>query len=170
MFNMDFDDSAFWQEPDFLLADLVSSMANRSGMQLGVTLMIKGTVVTGTLISERDYLAAMSDMFVAQAKKSIPSPTKEDLKAVSEAFDFNMLTEEDYDSDSEDDSDEDDGGGLSPIRHLHLKDPAILLPQPSIAFAQGEFSVMRIRLTSVDGWMIGRSTVIDTDTPPEILH
>jgi hypothetical protein len=183
------DDSAYWQEPDFLLADIVSAMANKAGMQLGVTLIIKGTVLTGTLVSEREYLNMMTEMFTKQARAITPKPSKEDLKLIEEAFDFNALTEDYYpgedepydeeedgknpspDDEEDEDLDLDDLSGLAPIRHLHLKDPAILSPQPSIMFSQGEASIMRIRLNSVDGWMLGRAALMDDhDDTPEILH
>jgi hypothetical protein len=187
VFDFGLDENSFWHEPDFLLADLVSSMANKGGMQLGVTLMVKGVVLTGTLVSEREYLAALSEMFTSQAKKSVPTPSKAELRAIEEAFDFNMLTEDSYPGDDDlPDMDLDDGAeedrddevddedefpiGPTPVRHLHLKDPTILLPQPAITFAHGEISIMRLRLTAIDGWMLGRAAVVDPDGPAEILH
>ena len=180
-FGPDLGDPSFWHEPDFLLADLISLMVNKAGMQLGVTLFLKGIVITGTLISEREYLKALSEAFVTQARKSAPNKlSKDELKALQDTFDFTTLTEDSYpeqgdlsgdDEDDEDDFDLDDDVGSTTIRHLHLKDPAILSPQPSITFTHGEFSMMRLRLTTVDGWMLGRSTVFnpDDDIPP-ILH
>ena len=55
-------DNDFWQEPDFLLADLVSGFVNKGGMELGITLFVKGLVLTGTLTSEQEYLKAISGM------------------------------------------------------------------------------------------------------------
>src|SRR5262245_2288210 len=117
-------------------------MVNKAGMQLGVTLFLKGIVITGTLISEREYLKALSEAFVTQAKKSAPSKlSKDELKAIQDTFDFTTLTEDSYpdqsdlsgdDEDDDDDFDPDDDIGSTSIRHLHLKDPAILSPQPSI--------------------------------------
>jgi hypothetical protein len=100
----------------------------------------------------------MSDMFAAQAKKSMVKPTKEELKATEEVFDFTHLAE-DIDPeqflpklDAMDDDFDLDSLPIPAIRHLHLKDPLILQPQP------------------VDGWMIGKVTVeedsIDDDFIP----
>src|SRR6185295_3765555 len=87
-------DSGFWQEPDFLLADIISGFVNRGGMELGITLFIKGLVITGVLVSEQEYLQALSKMFSSQAKKSLVNPTKQDLKNTEEVFDFTNLAED----------------------------------------------------------------------------
>src|SRR5215470_16488325 len=129
MFNDFPGDSGFWQEPDPFLVDLVSGFVNKGGMELGITLFIKGQVMTGTLVSEQDYLNAMSDMFASQAKKSMVKPTKEELKATEDVFDFTHLAE-DIDpatfmpdiSEDDDDFDVDDNLPLPMIRHPHLKD------------------------------------------------
>src|SRR5512143_700369 len=128
-------ESAFWQEPDFLLADIISGFVNRGGMELGITLFIKGLVITGVLVSEREYLQALSKMFASQAKKSLVNPSKQDLKNTEEVFDFTNLAE-DVDLPSEDDDDENDYDDFDDldvddrhfpiIRYLHLKDPVIV--------------------------------------------
>src|SRR5512145_1486135 len=88
------DSSDFWQEPDFLLADLVSAFVNRGGMQLGITIFMKGMTITGTLVSEQEYLSTMSAMFAKQARKSMLRPSAEDIQATEELFDFTGLTED----------------------------------------------------------------------------
>jgi hypothetical protein len=184
MFNDYMGESGFWQEPDPFLVDLVSGFVNKGGMELGITLFMKGQVITGTLVSEQDYLNAMSDLFAAQAKKSMVKPTKAELKATEDVFDFSHLAEDvesdpfldDPDDEDEEDFDLDDMV-MPVIRHLHLKDPVILQPQPSISFSHSQISIIRIRLTAVDGWMIGKVTV-DDDTldddfmppPSQIRH
>jgi hypothetical protein len=166
MFNDYLGDGGFWQEPDPFLIDLVSSFVNKGGMELGITLFIRGLVITGTLVSEQDYLNAMSDMFANQAKRSMSHPTTEELKATEDVFDFMHLAEDvelpqlDLDAD-DDDIDEDElNVGLPPlIRHLHLKDPTILQPGPPASFAHSPISIIRLRLTAIDGWMIGKVTL-----------
>jgi hypothetical protein len=181
MWDDDFmpDVSGFWQEPDFLLADLVSAFVNRGGMQLGITVFMKGMVITGTLVSEREYLSTMSKMFAKQARKSLLHPTPEELKATEELFDFTGLTEDeraDRENDESEDEDFDEGEVHVPtIRHMHLKDPVILQPQSSISFSQSQLPIMRIRLTAVDGWMMGKVTLDDSmddfSLPPsEVRH
>lgn len=165
------DTSGFWHEPDFLLADLVSAFVNRGGMQLGITIFMRGMVITGTLVSEQEYLTTMSSMFAKQARKTLLHPTADEVKAAEELFDFTSLTEDvDPPEDEDDDNFEDfdpferdsDAEELPTIRHMHLKDPVILQPQSSISFSHSQLPIMRIRLTAVDGWMMGKVTLDDS--------
>jgi hypothetical protein len=160
-----------YNEPDPFLTDLVSGFVNRGGMQLGITLFVKGVVITGTLVSEREYLEAMSSTFANQAKKSLVKPTTKELKQTEEAFDFSHLAEDvdlqenppgfapipfnpfDVDDDYEDTMMSPD---LPMIRHLHLKDPVILQPGPRASFAHSPISILRLRLQVIDGWMLGK--------------
>jgi hypothetical protein len=104
-------------------------------------------------------------------------PTKEELKATEDVFDFSHLAEDVDpsqlypDADDEDD-DEDfdlDDMPMPAIRHLHLKDPVILQPQPSISFTHSQISIVRIRLTAIDGWMIGKVAVEDDSLGDDYL-
>lgn len=156
----DFDLSAYWQEPDFLLTDLVSLMANRVDSQMGVTLMVKGAILTGTLVGEREYLKRINEMFKRMARESITKPSKEDLASIDEAFGFEDLVEDDY-PESEEEAEE--APEAPPIRHLHLKDPVIIYPGSTLSFMESELPVLRIRLAAVDGWMLGRISVISSD-------
>ncbi len=192
------DDSDFWQEPDFLLADLVSGFVNKGGMELGITLFVKGLVLTGTLTSEQDYLKAISGMFASQAKKSLVNPSKQEIKNTEEVFDFTGLAEDvdltelygerdvEFDDDPipdehefeapEETEDEEEDRTMPSIRYLHLKDPVIIQPQPAVSFTHTQVSILRVKLTNIDGWMVGKVTVDDdlTDFPPpppnEIRH
>jgi hypothetical protein len=170
----DFDFSAFWQEPDFLLTDLVSLMANKADSQLGVTLMVKGAIMTGTLVGEREYLRRFNEMFKRMARDTLVKPTKEDLASIDEAFGFDELVEDDYPPEGaeEDDADlaEDLLPATSPIRHLHLKDPVIIYPGSTLSFMDSALPILRIRLAAIDGWMPGRISVIsdDDDELPDV--
>lgn len=166
-------DSGFWQEPDFLLTDLISMLVNRTGIPLGMTLMVRGMIVSGTLVSERDYLAELSKYFQDQAKEAIKEimstatqkEVREMLKEAEEAWDFTYLAEDrDLDKDDdedEDDEDEDDEFGppldMTEIRYLHLKDVEVVFPAPGLEFLESRIPTWRIRLTSIDGWLVGRS-------------
>lgn len=181
----------FWHEPDFLLADIISGFVNRGGMELGITLFIGGLVVTGALVSESEYLQSISKMFTNQAKKSLVNPSKKDLKTTEEVFDFTGLAEDvdlaspdENDPDDFDDLDDElepeiDGRRFPVIRHLHLKDPMIVQPQPGISFSHGQVPIVRVRLTAIHGWIIGKINIeeddmLDTFPPPpppsEIRH
>lgn len=177
--NFDFDNDSYWLEPDFLLTDLVSYMANKLGAQLGVTLMIKGAFLTGTLVGEQFYLRAISDLFQSMARETMSDKSsKDDLSAIAEAFDFEALTEDVYPEDLDDDVDDEEAFETPPIRYLHLQDPMIIYPGSTLSFSDSPLPIMRIRMNTIDGWMLGRITVMsDTDNdspdltkPPTRLH
>ncbi len=154
-----FDDDDFtWHEPDFLLSYLISSLVNVGGAPLGVTLMMKGIIITGTLISEKEYLDSLSDMLQSQVREALASLPAEDRKMAEDAFDFRELTEDLYPEEDDDDDEVPDT-----LFFLHLKNPLVVTPQPSIGFSSGPFPVMRIRLTHIDGWMLGASIPDDLD-------
>ncbi len=170
-----------WLEPDFILAHLVSAMANIGGVELGVTLLVKGAVITGNLVGEREYLQRISEMFREQAKRTLAALPEDQRKIAEQALDFTMMFEDDYpefdentpDDEADDaDYDEDDGDegmpDLSPpIQHLHLKEPIIIHPQPAIGFLESALPIMRIRLTAIDGWMLGKVDMVPSDFPPD---
>ncbi|MBZ0298009.1 MAG: hypothetical protein K8L99_35980 [Anaerolineae bacterium] len=157
------DEAGSWEEPDFLLSYLVSTLVNLSGAPLGITLLVKGVVITGTLISERDYLSTLSHMLQTQIRRSLNNMTEDERKMAESAFDLTDLTEDFY----PDDNDEDGELEMHPIQYLHLRDPLIVSPQPTVGFAKGAFPVMRIRLTTVDGWMLGTSLPGFPDLPTD---
>lgn len=158
----DFDLSAYWQEPDFLLTDLVSLMANRVDSHMGVTLMVKGAILTGTLVGEREYLKRINDLFKHMARDSMGKVSQEDLASIDEAFGFEDLVEDDYPQSEASDEDA-EPPEASPIRHLHLKDPVIIYPGSTLSFMESEVPVLRIRLAAVDGWMLGRISIVSSD-------
>jgi len=158
-----------WQEPDFILSYLVSSMVNVVGVQIGVTVLLKGMVVTGTLVGEREYLEAVTDMFSAQLRRSMAGLSKSEREAAQEAFDLTGLAEDFYPEEDKDEPGEDDLG-VTPILHMHLKDPLVLFPQPAIGFTDSVVPILRVRLTAVDGWMLGRASIAPSIDPTEILH
>jgi hypothetical protein len=150
-------------------------LVNRSGIQFGMTLMVRGMIISGVLVSEREYLAELSKYFQDQAKDAIKelmatAPKKEMRKMLKEAeaaWDFTYLTEDTYHDlenennedkeDDEDDTDFDVPPDFSEIRHLHMKDVEVVFPAPGLEFFQSRIPTWRIRLTSIDGWLVGRS-------------
>ena len=173
----DFDLSAYWQEPDFLLAELVSLLANRADLQLGITLLVKGAILTGTLVGERDYLNRVNTMFKQMARESLVKPTKDDLASIDDAFGFDELVEDNYtdEPDAEDaqaeapaEADKPEWVEPSPIRHLHLKDPVLIYPGATLSFTESALPILRIRLAAIDGWMLGRISVIADDVDDQL--
>lgn len=194
-----YDAAGFWQEPDFVLTHIVSLMANALDVGLGITLMVNGTVITGTLVGEHEYLSHLNDTFKKLARDQFSGLPDDVVKAVQETLFFDELTEDEPEappSPSEDVSEElteetiedavkaafevtDDPPPA--IRHLHLKDPVIVYPNATLSFGESQLPYMRIRLTTVGGWMLGRINVRrggtfddyadDLDNiPPGLLH
>jgi hypothetical protein len=161
--------SGFWNEPDYLLGLLVSFLGNKVGAEFGITLMVHGSVITGTLVSERVYMERLSDLMQTLMRSAVTNPTPEDIALMEEVFAFEELLEDDYlDRDELDDDapDEDEDEDLldempPPIRHLHIRDPYILYPGSAMTFSESPMPIMRVRLAAVDGWLPGRVNVID---------
>ena len=198
----DMDEAAFWLEADIILGNIVSAMVNLMGMPIGITLSVKGMMLSGVLVSEVEYLESLSSTFSNMMKQAVQPESKEESEAIDDAFDFGMLAEGYYPpavlnaakkGEQGEDGDEDDIEDLDfedfpmdfdpedmppPIRHLHLKDVKVLNSNPGLNFGAGVLPIMRIRLTSVDGWMLGHSETLDEDLPAppktpdsdEILH
>jgi hypothetical protein len=173
-------DNSYWQEPDFLLSNLVSLLANKLESQLGITLLVKGTIMSGILVGELEYLTAVNNIFKSIAKESLVNPTKEDLQMVDESINFDLLSEDNYayDEDEEEEGDDDDGDedfgdeddfDVMQIRHLHLKDPVIVYPQSALSLSESPLPIIRVKLTAVDGWMLGRMAMVSPDDfmPPD---
>jgi hypothetical protein len=160
------DDSSYWNEPDFLLGLLVSFLGNKLGTEFGITLMVRGAVITGTLVSERAYMLRMSDLLKTIMRGTVTHPSNEDLELLDEVFGLDDMLEDDYppidealDDEVDDEMPED---VPPPIRHLHIRDPYILYPGAAMTFTESPMPIMRVRLATVDGWLPGRVNVIDS--------
>ncbi|MDX2139855.1 MAG: hypothetical protein SF123_17350 [Chloroflexota bacterium] len=159
------DDSQFWLEPDYLLSLLVSFTANKLNAEFGITLMVGGTIMTGTLVSERAYLQRLNELFQTIVKNSLTNPTADDMAILEDTFGFEDMAEDYYfestDDAKEDEDDFDEDSAFPPIRHLHLRDPYVLYPGSAMSFGESPLPVIRLRLTAVNGWMPGRVNVVD---------
>ena len=143
------EESSYWQEPDTVLTNIVAVFVNMMDMPIGVTLFVKGMVISGTLVSEREYLKRLSSTFTDMAKRVIQPKNKKEQQALEEMFNFQEMEEGWYPEDDEEDEidveamDSEEGDdesydlGFDPeqippvIRHLHLTDVSIVSPQPS---------------------------------------
>jgi hypothetical protein len=164
--NPEFDiTESYWLEPDFLLLDLVSYLANKLGAQLGITLMVKGAFLTGTLVGEREYLEAISQLFQNMITATLPNNlSAADKRSITESLDFNALAEDIYPENVDDEEDEEGAFDTPPIRYLHLKDPTIIQAGAALNLSENLLPIMRIRISAVDGWMTGRlMTMVSAD-------
>jgi hypothetical protein len=173
-------EAAFWLEPDFVLTSIVASLVNLMELPIGVTIFVNGMMLSGTLVSEREYLDSLTHLFRETARESLASAPGAGEDELDDAFDFTLLAESALGRDPDapvDSDDEFDGAG--PIRFLHIKNISVLSPQPAIAFSQSTFPYVRIRINAIGGWMLGHAMPFDTDLPlgegeprgePPILH
>ena len=161
---------------DYILTYLVSSLVNMGGAPLGVTLMVNGTLITGTLMSEREYLEMMTAILQEQVRAALAMLPEKEREMAESAFDLRDLTEDFYPEESGEDDDDDSDMPTMDLVHLHLRNPTMLSAQPPFGFSEGPLPVMRIRLAQVDGWMLGTSIPEDLDDfvppngNPEIKH
>jgi hypothetical protein len=163
-----FDPVAFWQEPDFLLTELISLFANALDAELGVTLMVGGAIISGTLIGERAYLKAVNGLVRRLARELLDKPSEEELDALALAFEPDRLVEDFLPAvtDEDDHSAEVETDSLSqpaPLRYLHLRDPVLVQPGTVLSFADSELPIMRVRLTQVEGWIVGHANVLSNE-------
>ncbi|MEO0562583.1 MAG: hypothetical protein AAF125_10735 [Chloroflexota bacterium] len=164
---------AYWQEPDFVLSYIVAALVNGIGLEIGVTLMTRGLTISGTLISEAKYLDGITERLQAQVSPADQYVPETAIDALHDLLDLRNMTEFDpvqYKTPpqvSEDESDTvpseadeplfdmlDDLG--APLQHLHLIDLVVLTGEPPMSFGEGSGVMLRLRLTSIDGWILGR--------------
>jgi len=168
----DYDMFSFWQEPDFLLADIVHLMVNLAGLEIGVTLFIKGMTITGVLTSEKNYLKDLSDTFRRRVHVNKQNMTKAEQEEFESMFDFTHLAESAI-SQQLDDEGIRVPSQMSSIRFLHIKNPILVGAQGVMNFAHGDTPYIRLRLTMIDGWMLGEVVTPDLftdDEDNEVLH
>ena len=174
---MDYLDSPddFWQEPDVVLGEIVATLVNVMQMPIGITLFTKGAVLSGTLVSENEYLQVLSDTFKAIVEPGLKDADPEVARNILELVDFKPFAE--GFTPPEDDEDEDDDeitdSVMGAVRHLHLKDVVMMTPYPPLAFDQAVLPVLRLRLTMIDAWILGQAVKEDLPDFPdegEVLH
>lgn len=157
----EFEPAAFWQEPDFILTELVSLMANRMNVELGITLMVGGAIITGSLIGEREYLRQVARLFRDLSRDMLDRPSAEDLAEIDQAFAFEEMAEDAYPDETA--AAPEQPPLLPPLRFLHLRDPVMVSPGATMSFRDSALPVLRIRLSRIEGWMPGRVTTLTSD-------
>jgi hypothetical protein len=172
MMGGSFDTSSFWQEPDFLLADIVHMLVNVAELEIGVTLFVKGMTLTGVLTSEKEYLRDLTNTFRKRIHLKNKKMSKQEREEFNAMFDFTRLSETKV-AQELDDEGVDMPSGMSSIRFLHLKNPMLLGTEGVMDFAQGDTPFIRLRLTLIDGWMLGQVVTPDMfrdNDVPDVLH
>lgn len=195
------DESGYWQAPDFILSDIITTMVNMMDMPIGITIFMKGMILSGSLVSERQYLSSLSAVFQSLAQATFDDEGDGEMESeIQRLFDFTKLTENDYEMDEMDDeafelpeeeepaneSEEDDEDEIDfeelyrmkkasvvPVRFMHLRDAMVLYPGASIGFRHSILPIVRIRINSIDGWILGQAldaNDMDNDEPRPMVH
>ncbi|MDR6912930.1 hypothetical protein J2W54_004943 [Rhodococcus fascians] len=123
-------------EQDFMLAGLVELINRSTGTELGVTLHVRGTVLSGLMISGESYL---------DKQKVVLTEAGEGPAALAQYFDiFSSVYSQNQ---------EDDKPFLSPPlpAYVHLRSASVI----ENGTTQVTFPLWRGRLSEVSGWSIG---------------
>ncbi|WP_380180984.1 gas vesicle accessory protein GvpU [Kalamiella sp. sgz302252] len=122
-------------------ADLnfIANIASKLGVGLGVTLFVKGALVTGNTISGKEYYEQIVEFFGETQEGSVEQAIANYFKRTGEAY---------Y-------TPEDDEASV-PLNFLHLKDVSFRLG--SEQFSQHKNGLLRIKIEEIDGFMLGIST------------
>ncbi|ALC88584.1 gas vesicle protein GvpU [Bacillus sp. FJAT-18017] len=119
-------------EPKDTVLELFVQAANNHGFNLDITLNVKGAVVTGTIISARDYFESLSG-------------TVEDGSDVAEKL-----------SDMLSNAGESAGSESQPeANYIHLKNANVYVGDSKPTPSKGDI-LWRGKLSEVDGFFIGR--------------
>lgn len=144
----DLDEVSDANECDFLLALLVRIVNDDPSQVTGVTLTVRGAVISGTLASGAEYLEAMAEA----VDEAVRHDTSDEPKPGSLATYYRDCAKRFY-------GDDVDGDDMT-LTFVHLRDAQVYqagwghaIPTPGTWW--------RGRLTSVDGWMLGRLTLPD---------
>jgi hypothetical protein len=127
----------------------LSYAANVGGPAFGITLIIKGAVVTGDLIGRDQYFEEMNER-TRSAGEGQDEKTVEFYNHWADSF-FPILPEEERVSPQDLEA--------SSIRYIHLSDSYMVVGPRSIP-AVGPGSPFRVALSAVDGFIFGKVTQV----------
>jgi hypothetical protein len=131
--------------PDQLLATLVDIVNSLPGVELGVTLYVRGSIVSGLLISGRSYFGLLR----AVLEESGDDDSKPFVDALAEIL--NEVANIYPRRPSEESADE-SPPDLARTTYIHLRAATVHVPGPNPGLEQG---LWRGRLSEVSGWSIG---------------
>lgn len=144
-------------QPDWFLCQMVE-WANRFGVELGVTLNVKGQVISGTLISGTRYFNALAEVFRGDSEEdSIAGQLAKMVQlhaGIYEPYDLALLGPQNSASDV---GDTGDGAIDLPPEptFIHLRDARVFAPGQSPLPSNGGV-LWRGRLGQIDGFSIGQ--------------
>lgn len=125
--------------PDPILQVFASMAQNASGFEMGITLTVKGTVVTGTLIGRNVWLSRL----VARASEA-GEASAQVAQVIRDSFETPV-----------NDGDDDDGSEDIRYGYLHLENARFVFDQRIVPEAPNPGALWRGRLVDVSGWCWG---------------
>lgn len=121
------------ENKDLLLLSFVNS-ANNHGLEIGVTLNVSGTIISGELIGYSSYLKLLASEFYGKGEVA---------EALSQTFFERAIEAENDQAESEDTE-------IKPANFLHLKNATISYGQHTT-----KIGLWRNRISSVNGFTFG---------------
>jgi len=124
--------------PDYYLR-LLTYLSNSTSSEFGLTLLIGGRLVTGTLIPMQMYLSELANSIApAEAvQENAGSSLADYFREVSKSIQAQAVDNETYEVES--------------TAHIHLRDAVVFSTQPRGI----NIGLWRGRLASVEGWTLG---------------
>lgn len=122
------------QSVDWHLQKLVA-LANESGLEMGLTLVLGGSVVSGTLISGRKYFEAFGKEFADAWNGADPERLRESFASHGEIYDY------------------EDADNVPLPQYLHLQGARVHFPGGNIPSNRGV--LWRGKINAVSGFCLG---------------
>jgi len=120
----------------------LANLVNRSEAGVDLTLLVSGTLITGTLISGKKYYTLMQDKFSSFSQNSYGSLVKEYFADVCEV----------YTPQPENAGDE---NNEIPLNFIHLEEVAMQTGNGGFSSING--ALLRLKIEEVDGYIMGAS-------------
>lgn len=137
------------EEKDWLLEILVT-MAN-SGLSIPVTLFVKGSVVTGDLISLKDYFSGIGKQFGAGAESNEASTFSHKMETMFEDLGVQLMAQNIQPSDA-------NPADREEVFYLHIRNARFLSGDGQFVPNNHEGILWRGKISEIDGWILGSAT------------
>lgn len=153
--NSETQDVLLHQQPDWLLQNLIG-VVNRNKVSYDITIHIKGTILTGTVVGGAEYFEELGKKFAEGLKASAEIAGIEYDPEGDGSEMFKDVIEELYPSSGErsQDSQENESSEPTSPTFIHLKSVRVLMPTDTPFMGQSTY--WRFRLSEIDGWVLGR--------------
>jgi hypothetical protein len=133
-----------WHAPDTLLQGLLE-LVNKGGLHFRITILVNGALLSGAVVSAREYTNALEQVFSTSLDKEVTEAPESVLEAVKQ------LTANLYPTLAKDAT-----ATIPFVQYIHLVD---VTHHHSTAektgFSDYPFPFWRFRLSEVDAWMMG---------------